>query len=122
MKCTDKNKSGKIQSFIKSTKTISAAGLAGATTLPLIGDNFGFIEISATNSGKQDVFVSFQRTDIIQTSKISFYYNRIPILTNGSLKSMGASRKHFLIFDNWETDYTIDKTPTTAIQKQDGLY
>ena len=44
--CNDKNNSGKIQSFTKSTKTNSPTGDSGATSLPPIGDAFMYIETS----------------------------------------------------------------------------
>ena len=42
--------------------------------------------------GLERVFVSFERTDIRQINKITFYYNRYSILTNDSKKSMGDSK------------------------------
>ena len=38
--CNDKNNNGKIQNFIKSTKTNSPTGNSGETSLPPIGDAF----------------------------------------------------------------------------------
>ena len=56
------------------------------------------------------VFVSFERTDIIRNTNITFYYNRFSILTNDSLKSMGRFRIQLLLKDNtWSTQYTIAK-------------
>ena len=81
IKCNDKNNNGKIQNFIKSTKTNSPTGHSGATSLPPIGNSFMYIETSSSNHGN-NVFVSFERTDIIQISSITFYYNRFSILTN----------------------------------------
>ena len=63
---------------MKSTKTNSPTGHSGATSLPPIGNSFMYIETSTNNHGNK-VFVSFERTDIIQISKISFYYNRFSI-------------------------------------------
>ena len=70
--CNDKNNSGKITNFIKSTKTNSPTGDSRATSLPPVGTAFMYIETSSTNNGN-NVFVSFERTDIIQISKITFY-------------------------------------------------
>ena len=42
--CNDKNKSGKITNFIKSTKTSSTTGNSGATSLPPVGSAFMYIE------------------------------------------------------------------------------
>ena len=68
-----------------------------------------YIESSANNHGS-NVFVSWERTDIIQISNISFYYNRYSILTNISLKAMGRFRIQLLLEDNtWSTRYNIPK-------------
>ena len=56
------------------------------------------------------MFVSFERTDIVQFNNITFYYNRFSILTNDSLKSMGCFRIQILLEDNlWSTRYNIPK-------------
>ena len=81
----------------------------GASTLPPIGSSYMYVESSSNNHG-DNVFVSWERTDIIQITNISFYYNRFSILTNDSLKSMGRFRIQLLLEDNtWSTQYTIDK-------------
>ena len=68
-----------------------------------------YIETSSNNHGS-NVFVSWERTDIIQISNITFYYNRFSILTNDNLKNMGRFRIQLLLDDNtWSTQYTIDK-------------
>ena len=72
IKCSDKNKNGKIQNFIRSTKTNSPSPHSGAESLPPIGNAFMCIETSSNNHGN-NVFVSWQRTDIIQITKITFY-------------------------------------------------
>ena len=98
-----------IQIFIKSTKTISPTGYSGATSLPPIGNSFMYIETSSSNHGN-NVFVSFERTDVIQISNITFYYNRFSILTKDSIKSMGRFRIQILLEDNtWSTRYNIPK-------------
>ena len=78
--CNDRNKNGKQNNFIKSTKTSSPTGDSGATSLPPIGTAFMYIETSGNNNNQNNngsnVFVTFQRTDIIQITNISFYYNR----------------------------------------------
>ena len=67
------------------------------------------IETSSNNHGN-NVFVSFERTDIIQISYITFFYNRFSNITNDSLKSMGRFRIQFLLEDNtWSTRYNIPK-------------
>ena len=84
----DKNINGKIQNFIKSTKTGSPTVDSGATSLPPIGNAFMYIETSSSNHGHNRVFISWERTDIIQITNITFYFNRFSILTNDSLKAM----------------------------------
>ena len=83
IKCNDKNNSVKKQSFKESTKTNSPIGYSGATSLPPIGDSFMYFETNSNVHG-DNVFVSFERTDIIQISKITFYYSRFSNLTNVS--------------------------------------
>ena len=108
--CNDKNNNGKIQDFIKSTKTNSPTGFSGATSLPPIGISFMYIETSSNNSGSDGVFVSWERIDIIQITNITFYYNRYSILTDDSKKSMGRFRIQLLLENNtWSTQYTIAK-------------
>ena len=63
---------------MKSTKTNNPTGFSGATSLPPIGNNYMYIETSSNNHGN-NVFVSFERTDIIQISNITFHYNRFSI-------------------------------------------
>ena len=119
IKCNDKNNNGKIQNFIRSIKTNSPTGDSGATALPPIGDSFMYIETSSNNHGN-NVFVSFERTDIIQISNITFYYNRFSILTNDSLKSMGRFRIQLLLENNtWSTVYTIDKNTQNSDNSTD---
>ena len=68
-----------------------------------------YIETTSNIRGK-NVFVSFQRTDVIQISNITFYYNRFSILTNDSLKSMGPFRIQLLLEDiKWSTRYNVPK-------------
>ena len=67
-----------------------------------------YIETSRNNSGNDIVFVSWDRTDVVQISNISFYYNRYSILTDDSKKAMGRFRIRFLLENNtWTTQYTI---------------
>ena len=109
IKCNDKNGNGKISNFIKSTKTNSPSSYSGATSVPPIGNSFMYSETSSNKHGP-NVFVSWERTDIIQIRNITFYYNRFSILTNDNLKNMGRFRIMLLIHDNtWSTQYTVDK-------------
>ena len=106
IKCNDKNINGKIQNFIRSTKTNSPTGDSGANSLPPIGDSFMYIETSLNNNGNK-VFVSFERTNIIQITNISFYYNRFSS-SNQNLRAMGRFRIQLLLNDNtWSTRYNI---------------
>ena len=67
-----------------------------------------YIETSSNNYGN-NVFVSFERTDIIQTTNISFYYNRYSS-SNQNLRVMGRFRIQLLLEDNtWSTRYNIPK-------------
>ena len=110
IKCNNKNNVSKVGDFIKSTKTNSPTGHSGATNLPPIGNSFMYIETSSNNHGHERVFVSWERTDIIQISNITFYYNRFSILTDNSKKSMGRFRIQLLLEDNtWSTRYNIPK-------------
>ena len=69
IKCND---AGKVQNFPKSTKTNSPTGSSGATSLPSIGVSFMYMETNSDNNG-DNVFVSWERTDIIQITYITFY-------------------------------------------------
>ena len=108
-KCIDKNNAGKIQNFVKSTKTNSPTGSSGATSLPPISDSFMYIETSSNNHGT-NVFCIWDRTDIIQVSNITIYYSRFSILTNDSLKAMPRFRIQLLLEENtWATQYNLHK-------------
>ena len=66
-----------------------------------------YIETSSNNHGP-NVFVSWQRTDIIQITNITFYHNRFSILTDDNLKNMGRFRIQLLLgYNTWSTHYTI---------------
>ena len=57
-----------------------------------------------------EFFVSWERTDIIQITNITFYYYRFSILTSDSQISMKRFRIQLLLEDNtWSTQYTISK-------------
>ena len=108
IKCNDKNYNGKIQNFLKSTKSTSPTGNSGAESLPPIGTAFMYIETTSNNHGN-NVFVSFERTDIIQITNITFYYKRFSI-SDIDFRSMGRFRIQLLLDDNiWTTQYTINK-------------
>ena len=104
-----KKMKAKSENFWNQQKTTSPTGYSGATSLPAIGRFSIYIERSSNNHGNK-VFVSFERTDIIQISNISFYYNRFTILTNDSIKSMRCFRIHLLLEDKtWSTRCNIPK-------------
>ena len=110
IECDIKNNQSRITDFIKSTKTTSPTGEAGATTLPPIGNSFMDKETSSSNSGNENVFVSCKRTDSIQSSNITFYFNIFSILTNESKKPMDRFRIQLLLEDNtWSTRYNLPK-------------
>ena len=95
--------------MIESTRTNSPTGDSGATSSPPIGNGFMYIETSSKIHGN-NVFVSFERTDFVQITNVTFYYNRFSLLTNDSLKSMGRFTIQLLLEDNtWSTRYNIAK-------------
>ena len=107
--CNDKNNKDKILKSYKSTKTISLTVDSGSTSLSPIGNSFMYIETSSNNNGN-NVFVSFERTDNIQISNITFYYNRFSIPTKELLKTMGRFKIQLVLEDNtWSTRYNILK-------------
>ena len=88
IECNHKNNNGKTQIFIRSTKIYSPTSYSGALSLPPIGNAFMYIETSSNNHGS-NVFVSWERTDIIQITNITFYYNRFSILTDDFFTKYG---------------------------------
>ena len=100
---------GKITNFIKATKSFSSTNHSGATSIPPVGNSFIFVDTSSNNHGN-NVFVSFERTDNIQVTNVTFLYNRFSILTNKPLKSMGRFRLRLLLEDyTWSILYNIPK-------------
>ena len=76
----------------------------------MVDSAFMYYDTSSNNDGHEKVFVSWERTDIIQITNITFYYNRFSILTNDSLKSIGRFRIQLLLEVNtWCTQYTKPK-------------
>ena len=108
--CNKKINQSGTTDLIKSTKTNSPTGHSGANSPPPIGNSFMYIETSSNNLGLERVFASWERTDIIQISNITFYYIRFSILTNNSKKSMGRLRIELLLEDStWSTRYNLSK-------------
>ena len=99
----------KVAQFIKSTRTSSPTEHSGASSLAPVGDAFTYIESSGSNHG-DNTYVICERTDIIQITNITFYYNRFSILTDDNLKAMGRLRIQIKMSDNtWNTLYTMEK-------------
>ena len=71
IKCNDKKINCKIQNFIRSSNRLTPSPDTGSNTLPPIGKSYLYIETSSNNHG-EGVYCSFERTDIIQFSKITF--------------------------------------------------
>ena len=106
---SDKNGNGKLNNIIKSAKTSSPTGNSAATSLPPIGDSLMFKETISAGHGN-NVFVSFERTDFIQITNITYYFNRFSILTNDNLNAMSRFRIQLLLEDNiWSTQNTVAK-------------
>ena len=70
MTCNKNNNNGKVPDFIKSTYLKSPTSDSGTRSLPPIGKAFLYIETSSGNHAN-GVFVSFEQTDILQTSKVT---------------------------------------------------
>ena len=64
-----------MKNFIRSTKTNSPSSHSGAVSLPPFADSFMYIKTPSNNHGN-NVFCSWERTDIIQITNITFCYNR----------------------------------------------
>ena len=114
-KRNDKNNAGKIQNYIQSTETNSPSSYSGATSVPPIGDSFMYIETSSNNHGP-NALVSWERTDIIQITKKTFYHNIFPILSDDNLNNLGRFRIQLLLDDNtWSTQFTIPRNSQYSI-------
>ena len=93
--CNDIN-NGKTTIFLRATKTSSPTSESGATSLLPIGNSFMYLETSGRNHDN-NIFVSFERIDVIQITNITFYYIRFSKLTNDSIKSMGRFKNSVVI-------------------------
>ena len=121
--CNNRNNEGKPSDFIKSTKTNSPTGLSGAASLSPIGNCFMYIETSGINydSFSHDAFVSFERTDIIHISNITFYHKRF---STSIPEKRGMDILEIQLFRNgvWQTEFTIEKdTNFTALSTDCSL-
>ena len=97
----------RIFDFIRSSKTGSPTDNSGAINTPPIGTAFMYIETSGNNNG-DNVYIILERTDIIQISNITFYFNRYSI-SDPEYRAMGRFRIKLLLEDNiWTTQYTLE--------------
>ena len=116
IKNLNKLNGAKLGNFLKSSLTNSPTSLTGASVLPPIGKSFMYIESSSNNHGDEKIFVSWERTDIIQITNTTFYYNRF----SDHNPSMGRFRIQLLLEDNtWSTLYTIEKNTLYSINSTD---
>ena len=118
--CNNVNGTGKLGDFVKSTQSSSSTGDSGATALSPIGTAFMFIETSSNNHGS-DVYCSWERTDLIHISNVTFYYNRFST-SDASKRAMGRFRIQVLRNNAWETVYTINKNEEFSLIQLHGLY
>ena len=65
----------RIPYFRKSTEANNPTDDSGAMSLPQLGNSFMYIDTSYNNRGHERVFVSWERTDILQITNRTFYYN-----------------------------------------------
>ena len=73
-----------------------------------------YFETSGNNSGS-NTYVKLIRTDIIQITNISFYYNRYSA-TDPDLKAMGRVSIDILLDDNtWVNKYLIQENTQYSI-------
>ena len=108
IKCNNKNNQSILSDFIKSTRTNSPTGNSGATILPPVGNAFMYIETSSNIHG-DNVYVTWERTDIIQITNISLYYNRFSI-SDINLRAMGRFKNQLLLENNaWTTQFIINE-------------
>ena len=108
IRCNDKNNNGKLQNFLRSTKTNSPTNDSRATNLPPIGNAIMYIETSSNNHG-DNVYVTWERTEIIQVTNISFYHNRFSI-SDINLRAMGRFKIQLLLENNtWTTQFVINE-------------
>ena len=80
----------KAGNFLRSSKTNSSTPDSGSTSLPPIGTAFMYIETSSNNNS-ENVFVSFEKTDVIHINNITFYHNKFSS-SDVNLRAMGRFR------------------------------
>ena len=107
--CTNKSYNTKINTFPKSNTSTSPTSESGAASLPPIGWAFVYVETSSNNHGANHVMVSWERTDIIHSSHVKFYYNRFST-SDQNLRRMSRFLVQVLKEDNsCSTIYNINK-------------
>ena len=108
--CNNRNNEGKPSDFIKRSKSNSPTDQSGATSLHPIGTCFMYIETSGNkyDSSNDDVFVSFERTDLIHINNITFYHNRFST-SIAEKRGMGKLEIQLLRNGVWQTEFTIEK-------------
>ena len=68
------------------------------------------------------MFVSFERTDIMQITNKTLHNNRLSILTNDSIKSMGRFRTQLLLADiKWRNRYNLPKNDRYSDSSTDWI-
>ena len=123
IKSNDKNRIGKTQNFIKSTKISSPTDYMAATSLPPIGDSFKNLETSRSNSVIEHIFVCFEQRDFLQLSFFILYYNRYSTLSDVSLNSTGRFRIQIILEDNiWSTRYNIPRNDRYSNSSTDWTF
>ena len=96
MEGNDGNNDGKTSFSIKATKSSSPTRSTKASSIPPKGVSFVYIETNGKVRG-ESVFVSFERTDVIQNSNISFFHKTF---LAGNIKALGRFRNQLLSNDN----------------------
>ena len=118
--CKYKNNNANSNNFKTSTRTQSPTKNSGATELPPIGNSFMYLESSANNNG-DNTYVKLIRTDIIQITNISFYYNRFSI-SDENLRAMPIFRIQLLLENgNWKKNIQLKKIVNFPTHQQNGL-
>ena len=100
---------------MNSSKTNTTHGRSGRTSIPPIGTSLGYIETSSKYF-EPGVFVSFERTDISQTSNIIFCCKRLSAKNNISTKHVEikycyrTSHRHSKCLIDKHTNYSSTST------------
>ena len=107
--------------FTRATRTNSPTGNKEGTTLPPIGNNSMYNETSCKNFGV-NVFVSFQRTEIIQINDITFFRNRFSNPTK-RLRSTGQFRFQLILASGqWFSEIITDKKTNYSTTSEERTF